>query len=361
MTICQEDPGRRCLKVDEWPPADQAAWATAIRPGHVLDDLGAASHWSPATLHKNRRGYGRWLTFLHGRNGIAPDQQPEDRVTKESVRRYLALLEEQDLAPYTVVARIDELRAVISAMAPDGDRGWLNDLVTRLKRRALPTVNKRPRLKPSADLFRWGLGHMDAAEAATGRHANLFAVRYRDGLMVALLAARPLRLSNLASIRIGHHLVRNGDTWLLVFEAHEIKNRRPFETPVPEELVPYLERYLDLWRPLLIQGRQTDRLWTTRRGRPMGSKAAYDRITKVTKRAFGTPLNPHLFRDCFATTIAIEDPEHVRISASILGHASLATTEKYYNQARTLEAGRLYQNSIVTMRREMRKLAQERE
>ncbi len=73
------------------------------------------------------------------------------------------------------------------------------------------------------------------------------------------------------------------------------------------------------------------------------------------------PLNPHLFRDCAATSIAIEDPEHVRISASILGHASLATTEKYYNQARTLEAGRLYQKSVVTMRQEMRKLAPDKE
>ncbi len=93
----------------------------------------------------------------------------------------------------------------------------------------------------------------------------------------------------------------------------------------------------------------------------MGPKAAYNRITKVTKQAFGSPLNPHLFRDCAATSIAIEDPEHVRISASILGHASLATTEKYYNQARTLEAGRLYQKSVVTMRREMRKLAPDKE
>ena len=93
----------------------------------------------------------------------------------------------------------------------------------------------------------------------------------------------------------------------------------------------------------------------------MGPKAAYNRITSVTKRAFGSPLNPHLFRDCLATTIAIEDPEHVRISASILGHSSLSTTEKYYNQARTLEAGRLYQKSIVTMRREMRKSNPENE
>ena len=29
---------------------------------------------------------------------------------------------------------------------------------------------------------------------------------------------------------------------------------------------------------------------------------------------FGHALNPHLFRDCAATSIAIEDPDHVRIT-----------------------------------------------
>ncbi len=254
-----------------------------------------------------------------------------------------------------MVARIDELRAVVSAMAPINEWQWLTDLVTRLRTRARPVVNKRPKLVPSADLFHWGLEHMVAAEAATEGDQDLMAVQYRDGLMIALLAARPLRVSNLASIRIGHHLVRYGETWLLEFEAHEVKNRRPLELPFPDQLAPYLESYLDHWRPALLRRRETDRLWVTRYGQLMGTKAAYRRITKVTARAFGWPLNPHMFRDCAATFIAIEDPEHVRISAPLLGHTSLSTTEKYYNQAQSVEAGRIYQRSLLALRRETRR------
>ena len=50
----------------------------------------------------------------------------------------------------------------------------------------------------------------------------------------------------------------------------------------------------------------------------MTQMALYDRIMLQTKAAFGLPLNPHLFRDCAATSIAIQDPEHVRIAASLL-------------------------------------------
>ncbi|MCH7792963.1 MAG: hypothetical protein IID31_11880, partial [Planctomycetes bacterium] len=119
MMLPFQDPSRRCLKLDEWPEADRVAWMKAIREDHVLDDPGPACHWSPATRHKNRRGYGRWLTFLLGQNLVIPGQHPADRVTKEAVRGYLALLESQGLAPYTIVARIDELRTVVAAMSPD--------------------------------------------------------------------------------------------------------------------------------------------------------------------------------------------------------------------------------------------------
>ena len=83
----------------------------------------------------------------------------------------------------------------------------------------------------------------------------------------------------------------------------------------------------------------------------MSDQGLYRRITKVTKRHFGVAINPHLFRHCAATTIAIEDPQHVSIAKSLLGHSSLATTEVHYNQARALEAGRVYHAHIRELRR----------
>jgi integrase/recombinase XerD len=82
----------------------------------------------------------------------------------------------------------------------------------------------------------------------------------------------------------------------------------------------------------------------------MTKMAIYDVITSRTAEAFGKPINPHLFRDCAATSIAIDDPEHVRTASQILGHRSTATTEQYYNQAQAIEAARRYQDFLVALR-----------
>ena len=74
----------------------------------------------------------------------------------------------------------------------------------------------------------------------------------------------------------------------------------------------------------------------------MTQMAIYDRIRERTKVKFGAALNPHLFRDAAATTLAITDPAHVRLAAPLLNHKTFSTTEKYYQQAKTYEAHQAY-------------------
>ena len=64
----------------------------------------------------------------------------------------------------------------------------------------------------------------------------------------------------------------------------------------------------------------------------------------------GHPVNPHLFRDCAATNIAIDDPDHIGIVWRLLGHRTPATTEKYYNLAGAVEASRRFQNTLLARR-----------
>jgi hypothetical protein len=56
-----------------------------------------------------------------------------------------------------------------------------------------------------------------------------------------------------------------------------------------------------------------------------------------------------------ATTIAIVDPRHVRDAHLVLGHASLAITERYYNQARSIEASRRHQAVLAGLRRPLKR------
>ena len=87
-------------------------------------------------------------------------------------------------------------------------------------------------------------------------------------------------------------------------------------------------------------------LWVGRDRTPMQDYSVYDHIVKLTRERLGSAINPHLFRDCAATTIAADDAQHVYITQNILGHSSIATSEQYYNQARSLSAYRTYRREV---------------
>jgi integrase/recombinase XerD len=89
--------------------------------------------------------------------------------------------------------------------------------------------------------------------------------------------------------------------------------------------------------------------------------AIYFRIMKLTEKKFGHIVNPHLFRDSAATSIAIEDPEHVRYTMAVLGHGSLTASEKHYNQAGSLEASRRLQRHVLELRQGFRDTAAQRQ
>ena len=87
-------------------------------------------------------------------------------------------------------------------------------------------------------------------------------------------------------------------------------------------------------------------MWLGNRGRGLSCQHAYGRIVAHTQAAFGQPVNPHLFRDAAATTMALDCPAQVRIAARLLGHRSFATTERYYNLARASEAAKAWHDTL---------------
>lgn len=346
----RKDPRRRCLKVDDWPERDQELWHAALRTGDVLDDSGPAAHWRPGTVHKYRRGYGRWLTFLQFSGQVDLTGHPGDRVTRDRVRAYVSELQ-ATVGPGTVLGRIRELHAVARVLAPHRDWSWLQTVVRRLAARCPRARDKRPRLRSSRELFTWALATMDTIGQGDDTDDRRQAVRYRDALIIGFLAARPLRRGNLGGIRLDRQLIRDGAQYRLHFDEGETKTGRPIAFMLPDRLVPYLDAYLATYRPLLLRNRSSDHLWINWLSDAMDGMSIYRRVVKVTDRAFGRPMNPHLFRDCAATSIAEEDPEHVHSIMAILGHTSLRTSEKYYNQARGREAGRRYIDHIRILRK----------
>lgn len=338
----------KLLPLDEWPEADRVAWAHAVQPGDRFEDGGPAARWAERSRRTVLYGYRRWLGHLDAAEPMVLSQDPESRINPEALGRYLEILNDT-ITPAGTFNYIKHLYDAARVMWPDQAWGWLHDLACRLEKHVSPR-NKRPRMVSSHELS--GLGHnlMEEAETVEGLRPLERAILYRDGLMIALLAARPLRRRNLAGIRIGKNLITGPDGFWLIFAENETKTHTALEFSIPADLVPCLENYLDHYRLLFPRADHHDHLWASAKGRPMGEQAIYQRIVLHTGRAFGKSVNPHLFRDCVATTIAIEDPAHVGIAAQLLGHASLEFTQQHYIQAETLEACRSYQTGLQALR-----------
>jgi integrase/recombinase XerD len=362
----KKDPARRCVKIAAWPEADRLAWTAALREGDIFEPMGSAVRWAPRTRNKVAVAYGRWLTWLERAGGLEPAAGPADRVMPANVGRYIADLEAADNSPYTVLGRVRDLTNAMKAMAPDQDWGWLRRIARRLRRKVRSVRNKRARVVPSSELWGLGLALMEEAEGPSGGSRLARASRYRTGLMIAMLAARPLRRCNFASIEIGNHLVKEGGRYSLRFEEAETKTEAPIDDLIPTGLNPYLERYLSDYRPFLTgrTGRWKNRLpdlpppgvhlWVSNYASAMSEGAIYDQIRNLTRAKFGHALNPHLFRDCAATSVALEDPEHVYIVKSLLGHSSLQTSRKHYEHANSYGAMGQYQKFVLTWRRDGR-------
>jgi site-specific recombinase XerD len=164
---------------------------------------------------------------------------------------------------------------------------------------------------------------------------------FRNGLMVALLAYCPIRLKNFAALEIGRSFVNVDGRWRIVLTAAETKEKRADERPVPEELTDSIERYLQIYRPLLAEGEaETNALWFAINGKPMSYASMGELITETTRTTIGIPVSPHLFRTAAVTTLATRAGDRPYAGSALLHHQPGPVTQTNYNRASCITAGR---------------------
>lgn len=342
-----------CMPPSEWPRSDREALEHAFQAGDLLGVAGSLSHLSEPRRIEVRNGYGRWLSFLADVSAVGDTGSGIDHMNKDNLSAFIARLQSY-LAPYSVAGYVMRLATAVRAMKPDHEIEFLDNVARHLWRTAKPKHDKRKRLKPTIEFYELGFDLMKMSQVVLDPISA--AAVFRDGLMIALLAARPVRLANLASIEINRHLERQGEEFWLIFPANEVKNRRHLEFPLPRDLIEPLQVYLSRHRPILMtrKGRWNteahDGLWVSAHGSKLSANRIEELIGMRTRERFGHSVNAHLFRDAAATSVAIEDSDHVGIVTAILGHSTFRTSELYYNQATSLEAARRFQAAIECFR-----------
>ncbi|MFL5331919.1 MAG: tyrosine-type recombinase/integrase [Geminicoccaceae bacterium] len=308
------------------------------------------------------RAYGEWLGFLARQGALEPCSDPGLRASEVRLRAFLAELERR-VAPVTTAMTVGALKRMLAALAPERDWAALARAHRQLKRRAVPRRPGLARIVPAADLLALACHLMDTAAGRPGLPATYRATRFRDGLLISVLIACPIRLRNLEGLVLGQHLIFDGTAYGVRLTAEETKKGRPHQAVLPVELTAYLHHYLEVARPNLqsiansaggeggAEPAAGGRLWLDRKGGPMTPAAIQNQLELRTRASFGRAISRHTFRHCAVSELVELAPEQVGLAADLLGHASFRTTRKHYIHAQGMTAHARVQGMIQRRRR----------
>lgn len=145
--------------------------------------------------------------------------------------------------------------------------------------------------------------------------------------ILELAYASGLRLAELRGIRLEQLHLEAGFVNVIG------KGNKERVVPLGRKAVEAIQRYLDVGRPKLVNGRSPANLFLTQRGTPFASVTLWLRIKNRVKRAgIARNVTPHMLRHSFATHL-LEHGADLRIIQELLGHASISTTEIYTHVA----------------------------
>lgn len=325
------DPRRRSLPLEEWPEEDRRRWEAALAPrgrGRITGRSRAA-HLKPASLAKYQDGYGRFLGFLAWSGRLDPAVPPEVRVTDNTVAAYLDHLFDCGNSGHAIFGRLQELKAALRLLAPTTDFAWLLRPDGVGIRQRLDMTRRSFTIRHPRRLYGWGLRLMRKALTLAGPQRRR--VMLRDGLLIALLAARAMRLRSVASLGFETRLRRSDDRWHLLLGPEDVKTGRPITYAVPPSLGAWIDRYMTVERVELLAGRFSEAFWIGWDGKPLGPRGIEKRIRWRSAKEFGTAeaFGPHRFRYCVATVAPVEDPEAAANGAAMLGITRSTYAEAY--------------------------------
>lgn len=153
----------------------------------------------------------------------------------------------------------------------------------------------------------------------------------RDGVMVEVLYATGLRVSELVCLQVAE---LNLDVGFVVMAGKGNKQRL---VPMGDIAARKLRHYLIQTRPELLNGRSSPYVFVTRRGGAMTRQGFWKLLRNRARRVGLAALpSPHMLRHSFATHL-LERGADLRSVQAMLGHANIATTQIYTH----VERGRL--------------------
>jgi hypothetical protein len=218
---------RLSLPFADWPEVDRQMWSDAINDDDPFTGGGGA-RLAKSTQHKYWMGWRRFLGFLTIVEPYALEVAPPKRLTTERVRRFVEHLRETN-TPHSVAIQMDSLYGAARTMIPERDWDWLRGIKTRLYSAAPRGNSSRPMIT-SVQLVDLGIELIEECSVTASAVVTMAdAVKYRDGLMIALWGYVPLRHKNYAALEIGRDVINENDSWFIVIAPEETKTNTYLE------------------------------------------------------------------------------------------------------------------------------------
>lgn len=323
-------PRRFSIAYKDWPEREQSLWVDRIVPATRYISADHGYFLSERTLRAAKAGFELWIGFLIRTGRYSTFLGIREHASAENVSAFISDLLKRR-RPISVRSELRRLVLCHRLAYGQLTTAWSKPFLRQLNDLVRATPQPQRYLKDSSCLFNLGLSLLQRKNDA-GNLDQKQTIDYRDGLMIAVLASRPIRSANLSQMILGEHLVAIAGVYWIVFRSHETKTNLPIHVPLPNVLTPYIAYYVTHIRPRLAgQRHRHRRVWCTTKGTPMSPAAIYMRIAKRTKEEFGTSIPPHRFRHAAATSLAIVDPGRVTDAHRLLGHTSYQATEQSYN------------------------------
>ena len=369
--------GLRSLPMADWPMLDRSRWAEACRSGTLLRPGGAAAHLKTDTKADLERRYGYYLEFLRRTGRLHPGSGAAQLVCPENYRAFL-LYVMPHWNSVTVPRTSFKLLRMAQILAPGGDYEWLREAAKTLN--ALSRPRDRSALPGADELLEAGLTLIEETRLADHQSAWRRAVHFRTGLMVAFLAAHPIRPKNLRQLTLGENIKFDGRQWWVALDATETKERRPDVRVIHPDVVPCLEEYLSVHRPILLSRskhgtiantneraqsqveqcttpefeRLGGPLWINEYGVRMSASGISSALGKATQQIFGIAINPHAFRSAAATTSAWHAPSVPNLASGVLNHSDPRVTQQHYIRAQNFKAMTQWGDILTTRKATVR-------
>jgi integrase/recombinase XerD len=262
---------------------------------------------SPNTILAYRNDLRAWKDFC-GETGrkLFP-------VDNSSVSRYMMRLEATGLSSGTRARRAASLVAFTKFLMYDGkiDSG-----------ETAPVLPKRDKTLPQVMTE----GEIERLMDSCGDENS--ALDVRDRTMIEMAYDCGLRASELVSIKIAD--INEPDGIMYV----KGKGRKERIVPYVGSLKDVVRHYMDIARPKLRAksgtAEESEFLFLSRSGRPLKRQELWSILQRRGARAgiSKSRLHPHVLRHSFATHLQRRGMD-LRTLQELLGHSSIATTEKY--------------------------------